>query len=1047
MSAIADYLDKIRKQLATGDATENSYRIALSDLLQASGKGITATNEPRHIPLIGAPDYKISRGKVPLGHVETKDVGTDLAEMEKGKGPNAEQFSRYRSLPNWILTDYLEFRWYVHGERRRVVRIAELDSQGKVQALPDSEPELTDLLTAFVREPALTVRTPAELADSMAGYTRTLRQQSIAALQQESESGWLHQWLAAFRQVLIPDLDHTVFADMFAQTLAYGLFAARVNAIRHSPNKDFTLEMAAFNTPKTNPFLHKLFKEIAGDLPDTIRWTVDDIVDLLHHANMPEILKDFGKGKGKDDPVVHFYETFLAAYDPKLRELRGVFYTPVPVVSYIVRSIDHLLKTQFAKPAGLADEKTLILDPATGTATFLYEVIRRICEKRFRNQPGAWNRYVPEKLLPRIFGFELLMAPYAIAHMKLAMLLEDTGYKFEADQRLGVYLTNTLEEAIHRSDQLVGKWLSDEANQAASIKQSRILVVLGNPPYSGVSANRGEWITHLLEVYRQINGEPLSEKKVWLKNDYVKFIRFGQWRIEQTGHGILAFITDHSYLDSPTFRGMRHHLQKTFDEIYILNLHGNAKRREAAPGGGVDENVFDIMQGAAIAIFVKHPKPAEEPVVHYADLWGAREGKYATLLESDIATTKWKMLHPAEPFYEFVPVKQGARAEYQAGWSVKDIFVLGSNGVQTSRDNLVVALTRKELANRYDWILDEETDDAQIRSKYAVEDHDFWHLKEARLAVRKEGVWENYLQSYLYRPFDVQWIFASPNFVHRLRLEVMHHLQKPNLALCIGRAGLVASGSWDLVFCADRVCDHNLFYRGSSLNFPLYLHEPETPKKGGWSKAVTLALFETPASYLGRRANLAPDFVKELTARLKLTWQPVGHGDGKKTVGPEDVFHYAYAVFHSPTYRQRYAEFLRTDFPRLPLTSNVKLFCALAAKGAEMVGLHLLETPKLNDLKPLFCGKGNNTIEKVQYTDADQRVWVNASQYFDAVPRNVWGFHVGGYQPCQKWLKDRKDRALSYDDMRHYRKIVVAQSETIRLMAETDTLLPSWPIR
>jgi len=1018
MSAFADYLDDLRKQLATGDATENTYRPALRDLLQASGKNIHATNEPKHIPLIGAPDFKVSRGKIPLGHVETKDIGTDLAEMEKGKGPHGEQFSRYRSLPNWILTDYLEFRWYVHGDRRRIVRVAELSGQNKIKLLPDGEQQLADMLTAFFQEPALTVSTPKELADSMAGYTRTLRQQSIAAFQQETETGWLHQWLNAFRQVLIPDLAETVFADMFAQTLAYGLFAARVNAFRHSPNKDFTLEMAAFNTPKTNPFLHKLFKEIAGDLPESIAWTVGDIVDLLHHANMANILKDFGRGKGKDDPVVHFYETFLAAYDPKLRELRGVFFTPVPVVSYIVRSIDHLLKTRFDRPAGLADENTLILDPATGTATFLYEVIRFIHEQRFQNQPGAWNRYVPEKLLPRIFGFELLMAPYAVAHMKLAMLLEETGYKFEADQRLGIYLTNTLEETARISQQIVMGFMREltaEANAAAEIKTVMpIMVVLGNPPYSGVSANRGDWITGLLEQYRHINGEPLGEKKVWLKNDYVKFIRFGQWRIEQTGHGILALITDHSYLDSPTFRGMRHHLQNAFDEIFILNLHGNAKRRETTPAGGVDENVFDIMQGVAIAIFVKHPKPTEKLTVSYADLWGTREGKYAALLATDMATTKWKALRPSAPFFEFVPVKQGAKTEYEAGWSVKDIFVLGSNGVQTSRDDLVVGYDKRMVMKTLETFLDDDLTDAEVRAKffgnkqvgdYPAGDTREWKLGEARIVLRKDLGWQDSVTGYLYRPFDTRALIYADCMVDWPRRDVMQHLQHPNMALCVGRAGLVASGAWDLVFCANHLCDHNLFYRGSSLNFPLYLYESTNPKKAGWSKALTMALFETPASYQGRRANIAPDFIKELTARLNLRWLPVDSGDLKKTVGPEDIFHYAYAVFHSPTYRQRYAEFLKIDFPRLPLTSDVKLFRALAAKGAELVALHLLESPKLNGLQPQFCGKGDNTVEKAQFVESrlgilpDQpkhktdkleacpttgQVWVNANQYFDA---------------------------------------------------------------
>ncbi len=599
------YLTAIGKAHAAGDATEHTYRHALKALLESAGKGITATNEPRRIAC-GSPDFQITRKGVPLGHVETKDIGENLDLMERAKGPNADQFIRYRDgLPNWLLTDYLDFRWFVGGEKRLTVRVAEVRGKGRIKALPEGEEKLAELFTAFFGQPALTVASAKDLAQRMAGMTRIIRDLIAGTFQHEKEHGWLHDWLAAFRGTLIPDMDEKQFADMFAQTLAYGLFAARVHA---PPGKPFSREMAAFDLPKTNPFLRKLFAEIAGvNMPDSIAWAVDDVVELLKHADMAEILADFGKGKGKEDPVVHFYETFLAAYDPKMREIRGVYYTPEPVVSYIVRSIDYLLKTRFNRRKGLADENTLILDPATGTATFLYFVIDQIRQK-FAKQAGAWDDYVAQHLLNRVFGFELLMAPYAVAHLKLGMQLQATGYRFNSDQRLGIYLTNTLEEAAKKSEQLFAGWVAEEANAAAEIKRDKpILVVLGNPPYSGVSANRGRWITSLLQNYREVDGQPLGEKKVWLKNDYIKFIRFGQWRIERTGHGILAFITDHSYLDSPTFRGMRQQLLRTFDETYILNLHGNAKRRESAPDGGADENVFDITQGVAIAIFVKSP--------------------------------------------------------------------------------------------------------------------------------------------------------------------------------------------------------------------------------------------------------------------------------------------------------------------------------------------------------------------------------------------------------------------------------------------------------
>lgn len=500
MTPFAAYLGEINKNLAHGDATEHTHRPALKKLLESVSQGIVATNEPTRI-LCGAPDFNITKGRVPLGHVETKDISEDLTRMEKGKPPYGEQFGRYRDgLPNWILTDYIEFRWYVSGELRMTVRLAELDAKRKLKPITNGEAELGNLLKAFFTQESKTIGTAKDLAERMAGMTRIIRGLISKTFEHEVDKGFLHKWLAAFRETLIPDLDENRFADMFAQTLAYGLFAARVHT---PPSKDFTREMAAFNLPKTNPFLRKLFSEIAGvDMPETIDWAVDDLVELLNRADLAAVLKDFGKGRGKEDPVVHFYETFLAAYDPKMREVRGVYYTPEPVVSYIVRSVDNLLKSRFKRAKGLADENTFILDPATGTATFLYFVVNQIYQ-RFAKQHGAWDGYVSEHLLNRVFGFELLIAPYAIAHLKLGMLLADLGYKFGSDQRLGVFLTNTLEEAAKKSEQLFASWISEEANAAAEIKRDRpIMVVLGNPPYSKASYNRSDWIEQLMEAYK-----------------------------------------------------------------------------------------------------------------------------------------------------------------------------------------------------------------------------------------------------------------------------------------------------------------------------------------------------------------------------------------------------------------------------------------------------------------------------------------------------------------------------------------------------------------
>jgi hypothetical protein len=1083
MNAFAEYLTSIKKELGGGVATENTYRPALKALLEASGDGIVATNEPKRI-LCGAPDFNITHKNVLLGYVETKDICTNLDEMEQGKGSHGNQFIRYRNgLPNWILTDYLEFRWFVNGKKRLTARIAKLDANSKIKPIQDGEQRLGQLFNAFLKEPALTVATAKDLAVSMVHMTRIVRDQIIESFKQEAEETerrrvkeeaagygpsasargpWLHNWLGAFRETLIPDLSEAQFADMFAQTLAYGLFAARVHT---PPGKKFSREMAAYNLPKTNPFLRKLFAEIAGvDMPDSIAWAVDDIVELLKHADMFEILKDFGKGKGKEDPVVHFYETFLVSYDPKMRELRGVYYTPEPVVSYIVRSIDHLLKTRFNRPKGLADENTLILDPATGTATFLYFVIDHIYQS-FAKQKGAWDDYVSQHLLNRIFGFELLMAPYAVAHLKLGMQLEQTGYRFGTDQRLGIYLTNTLEEAAKKSEQLFAGWVAEEANAAASIKRDEpILVVLGNPPYSGHSANRSEirldqpenvevtrvvkrkgklvtfrslkkvWIKKtfigkLIEEYKFVDGRLLEEKNPkWLQDDYVKFIRFAQWRIDKTGEGVVGFITNHGYIDNPTFRGMRQSLMQSFNEIHVYDMHGNKKKKEKAPDGSEDKNIFEIQQGVAILLCVKNKGIEKPAIVYHADLWGTYETKQNCLFEMDVSKTAWMELQPSSPFYLFVPQDINLRVEYDKASKITEVIPVNVLGFQTHRDRFAVDFEKENLWQRLADLRNADLSDDDIRQKYEISD---WDFSKARYSLRAIANWESALMRCSYRPFDTRFSYLSPLVMDRPRRELIDHVaRRGNICLGIGRQGVAVNDpQWSLVSVSHDPIDANFFRRGGINVFPLYLYPPNEGKFN---------------SHTDRKPNLSLVFLKKLAEKLKLP-QEEQYGL-PKSITPEDIFHYAYAVFHSPTYRTRYAEFLKIDFPRLPLTSDLELFRALAAKGAELVTLHLLESPKLNNFITEFPIKGDNVVEKVHYTENDKHIWINKTQYFGGVAKEVWEFHIGGYKVCEKWLKDRKGRKLSYDDIQHYQKIVVALSETIRLMVEIDGMIPSWPI-
>ena len=1054
LELLAQYICSIEKELIAGNATEHTHRSVLKSLIEETLPGSVATNEPRRIEC-GAPDFVIGEGSATIGYVEAKDVGKSLDDVEK-----SEQLQRYLgSLTNLILTDYLEFRWYVDGECRLKARLGTRARDGKIRRNKGGAEAVAELLGGFLSHRAERVGTPKELAQRMARQAHLIRNLIINALEKEPEGGSLHTQLAAFRDNLIPDLSVEYFADMYAQTIAYGLFAARC---AHPEEKNFTRQNAAYLLPKTNPFLRKLFGAIAGpELDDRIAWLVDDLAQVLAQADMESVLKDFGKHSGKEDPVVHFYETFLKEYDEKIREMRGVYYTPEPVVSYIVRSIDYVLKTRFGKPQGLVDPCVRILDPAVGTATFLYMVVNEIHDSMVsQGQQGTWNNYVEDKLLPRIFGFELLMAPYAVAHLKLGLLLQDTGYQFQTDQRLGIYLTNTLEHAFKKSEQLAGfnEYIVDEANAAAEIKKEKpIMVVLGNPPYSGISANTSvrvfpdpktgkpkqelTWIGKLIEDYKVVDGQPLGERKHWLQDDYVKFIRFGQWRIKETGQGILAFITNHGYLDNPTFRGMRQSLMNTFTDIYILNLHGNVKKKEVAPDGGKDTNVFDIQQGVAIGIFIKEAGKEPSGRIYYADLWGLREGKYQALFETDVNDTEWTKLTPTSPFYFFNPYEEKLKPEYDKGWKITEIFPINSTGIVTARDSIVIDFNSQELIKRITEFANPSLTDDDLRHRYFGNktegqyppgDTRGWKLPEARKKLQSEQNLSACIKPCLYRPFDIRPIYYTSYMVDWSRPEVMHHmLSGNNIGLCTNRE---VNGDFHHVLCSRDLindCTVSLQTRERTYLFPLYLY----PAEG------EMQLYEGH-----RRPNLNPEFIKAVSEKLGLKFIEDGSGDLEETFGPEDIFHYAYAVFHSPTYRTRYAEFLKIDFPRLPLTSDKELLKALVEKGAELVGLHLMESLLLNNLVTRYPVAGSNTVDKVSYDDNNQRIYINKTQYFEGVPPEVWEFHIGGYQVAQKWLKDRKGRTLTYDELTHYQKVIVALKETIRLMAEIDELIPGWPV-
>ena len=764
-----------------------------------------------------------------------------------------------------------------------------------------------------------------------------------------------------------------------------------------------------------------------------------------------------------------------------MREARGVYYTPEPVVSYMVRSVDYLLKKDFGLADGLADATTLkavspdgnyslethkvqILDPATGTGTFLHSIIDLIYET-FKGNKGMWSSYVSQHLLPRLFAFELLMAPYTVAHMKLGLQLAETGYDFKSNERLRVYLTNTLEESFEGGRLPFAEWLVEEAAAAGNVKyDAPVMVVIGNPPYSGHSANKGSWITNLLHSkpnnYFEVDGQPLGERNPkWLNDDYVKFVRFAQWRIARTGYGILAFITNHGYLDNPTFRGMRQSLMKSFDEIYVLDLHGNSKKRERAPDDTKDENVFDIQQGVAIGIFVKRQGVNDEshkPIVHHAHLWGPREiyektsqgqrligGKYSWLTEHDVSTTEWTKLKPYSPFYMFIPQDDVLRSEYEQGKKVTEIMPINVLGFQTHRDYFAIDFDMSSIYKRIYEMRDKQISDQEYAEKYGLTDNRDWKLAKARQMVRGDAAWETHNIKCLYRPFDWRFCYFSEVAMDYPRTELRQHMLQPNFSLNITRQTKADGWRHALVANTPTPAIYTEIKDGSNA-FPLYLYPDH--------KKTLFDADEFSNTPSGRRSNLSPAFVADFSNKLNMQFIQDDKGNLQQTFGPEDIFNYIYAIFHSPTYRERYADFLKTDFPRLPLTSNAELFCDLCKLGERLVELHLMK--KFGNATPNYPEQGNNVVEKIEYLEprnqSEQgRVYINKSQYFDCVPRDVWEFHIGGYQVCYKWLKDRKGRVLTFDDIKHYQRIVAALAETITLMANIDEVIEEhggWPI-
>ena len=1068
------YLQNLQVNFQRG--SERSHYPTLKALIDDSMTGINAVIEEKGNQA-GIPDFTVRKNGQLVGYIEAKDINKNLDIEEK-----TEQLERYRESSvgqNLILTNYLEFRWYVDGKLKQTAAIAYLEKDTIIAH--EKTEEVVQLLQLFLGYRAKDINNYYDLAGQMAVHTKSVKYSIEEALKLEDKTGELTQLKVLFQDLLLPDLDNHTFADMYAQTIAYGLFTARVGHAQHPGQDLFSRKTASRFISNKIPFLQGLFNTvIETDVISKIHWTIEDLVELFIKVDMGSVLERFGQETRRQDPVVHFYETFLAAYESSLRKSRGVYYTPEPVVSFIVQAVNDILDKDFDINFGLGNRRVTILDPATGTGTFLYEVIKQVYRNFERYGVNKWNELLREsQLLSRLYGFELLMTPYTIAHLKLALLLESIGYKFEPEERLNIYLTNALEEGIKESDLIVAKFLSDESNQAADIKTDvPIIVVLGNPPYSVSSQNASkrkrvinedtryladikynglEWekvyktgkagktiteVTHIGELLEMYKGRARleQEKNIQpLDDDYIKFIRFAQYQIQKTptGYGIVGFITNHSYLNGLIHRGMREELLKYFDTLYIMDLHGNSLLKETTPEGGIDQNVFDIQQGVAILLALREKTEPdyfskvykdrsgvkEMAKVFYYDLWGKRETKYKFLEEVKFREVEWIELKPAQPNYFFAPKNFDFEDEYKQAWIITKIFKEFSTGVETGKDEVLISFDQIEITSFLEKLADHDISDQDIATSYNISDSSNWNFFEARLSIIRNGIDQNLFKAIDYRPFDTRFTYYH-DILRRKQEKVLRNLVVDNLGLLAMRQ--VASGdhNYSHFGVCTHIFDNRVFFsnRGRPCIFPLYIY-PDTKNKQG-----NLFLERTP--------NFSPEFLTAI--KEKLGYTPT----------PEKIFYYAYAIFHSPTYRQRYAEFLKIDFPRLPLTKNDQLFNNLATQGEQLVNLHLLKSDQFNQLTTTYEGEGDNQVTQVIYNDQLQRVYINPQKYFANIPKQIWEFKIGGYQVLEKWLKDRKkgDRALSEEDIIHYQKIVIALQQTLKIMTEIDQLIPSFPI-
>lgn len=1070
-----NYLKDLQAVLNRKDGREESFYPALAKLIEGYSDGIL--NKKRDVTVLpkattaGNPDFRVWDGKNHItGYIEAKAPHVSSLDQIA----TSEQLKRYLStFPNLILTNFYEFRLYQYGEFVSLVTIAPAVNAINLDKTPplQNAEEFSQLLSRYFAFSLPAISDPRSLAKALAKRTSFLRDEVISLeLAEEQKQGKkvLLSFYESFKKLLINNLTLEQFADLYAQTLTYGIFAARTRS-----SGEFNRELVHKYIPNTLGILKSIFKFISyEEPPKALQVLIDDIAEILCVTDIHKILHAYyTEGKGSD-PIIHFYETFLAEYDPKLRESRGVYYTPEPVVRYIVRSIHSLLKTHFGLSDGLASPEVTILDPAAGTLTFPAEAIKlAISEYSDKYGEGSIHKLIKEHILPHFHAIELMMAPYTVGHLKISYLLAEYGYEMAADERFKLYLSNTLEpDTPAQLETPFTHDITEECTLANKVKhQDPILVIMGNPPYSYMSGNINQWTESLLKTdldgaksYFTIDGQGLNERNPkGLQDDYVKFLRFAQWKIHKAGKGIVGMITNHGYLDNPTFRGMRQSLLNTFDEIYVLDLHGNSLKKEKCPDGGKDENVFDIRQGTAIVLMIKGANPSSPlksaaesglpiselaesgdaascglsskrpedastieassarcgksefapPIAHH-ELYGLRSLKYDWLVSHDFDPNTYAPLSPGSPFYLFHPEATGN--EHYLNWlSIKEIISLNSVGLFTARDHLTIKESKEQMNRTILHFASLDVETARKAYSLGVDTRD-WKVQLAQSDLIISGLNEANIRPILYRPFDIRYSYytgKSRGFHCMPRGETMKHMLEENISIICNRQTKI---DYNHAFISSSIVDLHILEtaNASAYVFPLYLY-PDEHKEDIFA--------ETERQY-----NIQPQLLEQFRAK----WQGFE---------PEQLFYYIYAVLHSPFYRQRYAQYLRMDFPRIPFTADFALFTALADLGKALADLHLLKSPLLSPPLVRYQGQGaNDTVDELSYDPAAGTLRINPDKYFEGITPELWNFHIGGYQVMHKYLKDRKGKTLA--DPIHYCRIATALAHTIRLQTQIDLL-------